>query len=266
MSSLENLTFPRDFPPPRPPSSSQDSREGNNGRVSSAPVTARAYRNNGYICLAEETISFMPKTLQLLYPERFKYFPIHWHKFPDGTDNITIDGFYPDNEIFGENVIFFASFYNNDITLSQFSVLIVLLQSFIQSLTVVLPFYPVGTNERVEIEGRVATANTYSILFSSLPSIGKPIRLMIYDIHALQNRFYFHGSTTPSLHSAMPLLLKRIKETDISAVVFPDEGASKRYGKFFSQYSAHLQRIVCGKVRDGNQRIVTIQDGNAEGK
>jgi phosphoribosylpyrophosphate synthetase len=234
------------------------------GSASPAP-TPRAHHSHEYVCLAEDSMSFIPKTLAAMYPHRFKYYPIHWNKFPDGTDNIHIEGFHPENLIYGENVIFFASFHNNDITLSQFSVLIVLLQSFIQSLTVVLPFYPVGTNERVEVEGIVATANTYSILFSSLPSIGKPIRLMIYDIHALQNRFYFHGTTIPSLHTAMPLLLRKIQTTNIGAVVFPDEGASKRFGKYFSQHS-NLQRIVCGKVRDGNQRIVTVQDGDPEGK
>lgn len=102
--------------------------------------------------------------MSLDQPDRFKYFPIAWNKFPDGTDDITINGFTPVNEIAGEHLIFFASFHNNDVTLSQFSVLIVLLQSFIESLTIVLPFYPVGTNERVDVEGKVA------LLYSTLQS------------------------------------------------------------------------------------------------
>ena len=84
--------------------------------------------------------------LQDLYPEKFKYFPIKWDKYPDGTDDITISGFLPKNEIVGEHILFFASFHNNDVTLSQMSVLIVLLQSFIASMTIVLPFFPVGTS------------------------------------------------------------------------------------------------------------------------
>jgi E3 ubiquitin-protein ligase DOA10 len=55
----------------------------------------------------------------------------------------------PINRISGEHVIFLASFHSNDVTLSQFSVMCTLLQSFVESLTVVLPFYPVGTMERV---------------------------------------------------------------------------------------------------------------------
>jgi phosphoribosylpyrophosphate synthetase len=86
--------------------------------------------------------------------------------------------------------LFLASFANNDVTLSQFQVMICLLQSFIESLTVVLPYYPVGTMERVTKEGTVATAATFAHMFSSLPSCGRPTRLMVYDLHTLQNRFY----------------------------------------------------------------------------
>ena len=41
-----------------------------------------------------------------------------------------------------------------------------LLMSFVESLTIVLPFYPTGTMERVVTEGEVATAATYAHLFS----------------------------------------------------------------------------------------------------
>jgi len=82
-------------------------------------------------------------------PDRFLYHATNWGKFPDGTDNIEIGGFQPINRISGQHVLLLASFHNNDVTLSQFSVMITLLQSFIESLTVVLPFYPVGTMERV---------------------------------------------------------------------------------------------------------------------
>lgn len=44
--------------------------------------------------------------------------------------------------------------------------------------------------ERVVSEGQVATAATYAHMFSSLPNCGRPTRLMVYDLHTLQNRFY----------------------------------------------------------------------------
>ena len=55
------------------------------------------------------------------------------------------------NRIAGEHVLLLASFHNNDVTFSQFQVMVVLLQSFIESLTIVLPFYPTGTMERVTL-------------------------------------------------------------------------------------------------------------------
>ena len=215
-----------------------------------------------YAVFAADVMKDMAKNMVISDPRRFCAYNVNWDKFPDGTDNITMEGFYPKNTVSGEHVIFLASFHNNDVTLSQFSVLIMLLQSFIESLTIVLPFYPVGTNERVDREGTVATANTYSILLSNLPNAGKPIRLMIYDIHALQERFYFHGSTFPSLHTSVPLLFPKLKEAGISCVVFPDEGAAKRFKPLFKEYDI----VVCGKVRDGNNRIIRIQDGEPAGK
>jgi len=143
--------------------------------------------------------------------------------------------------------------------------MIYLLQSFIESLTVVLPFSPVGTMERVTKEGEVATAATYAHMFSSLPNCGRPTRLMVYDLHTLQNRFYLRGNAVASLHTAIPLLKLKIEETQIDCVAFPDDGAAKRFSAMFQDMD--LEIIVCGKTRgEGDARTVTIQDGNAKGK
>jgi len=182
----------------------------------------------------------------------------------DGTDNIEIGGFSPVNRISGEHVLMLASFHNNDVTLSQFSVMVTLLQSFIDSLTVVLPFYPVGTMERVITEGQVATANTYAQMFSNLPSCGKPTRLIIYDLHTLQNRFYLHGNAIASLQTTIPLLIDRLKKSKIDCIAFPDDGAAKRFSSMFKGLGFEI--VTCGKTRDGDKRVVTIQDGNCKGK
>lgn len=44
------------------------------------------------------------------------------------------------------------------------------------------------------------------------PRLQGPIRLMIYDIHALQERFYFGDNIIPILESATPLFLKQLTE------------------------------------------------------
>eukprot|EP00546_Thalassionema_frauenfeldii_P009885 CAMPEP_0178919072 /NCGR_PEP_ID=MMETSP0786-20121207/14214_1 /TAXON_ID=186022 /ORGANISM="Thalassionema frauenfeldii, Strain CCMP 1798" /LENGTH=332 /DNA_ID=CAMNT_0020592923 /DNA_START=223 /DNA_END=1221 /DNA_ORIENTATION=- len=221
-----------------------------------------------YQIIAAEACEPLAQRLQDTYPDRFTFHKTSWEKFPDGTDQITIGGFTPVNFISGEHILFLASFHNNDVTLSQFSVMIALLQSFIESLTVVLPFSPVGTMERVVKEGQLATANTHAHMFSSLPSCGRPTRLMVYDLHTLQNRFYLHGNAIASLQTAIPLLKEKIKSTNINGIAFPDDGAAKRFSEVFhDMHCRHLEIIVCGKTRgDGDERRVVIQDGNPRGR
>jgi hypothetical protein len=60
--------------------------------------------------------------------------------------------------------------------------------------------------ERVVLEGEVATANTLSRVLSALPRIGSPARVMFYDLHTLQNRFYFHTGAIATMHTAIPLV------------------------------------------------------------
>lgn len=197
-------------------------------------------------------------------PKQFTFHPTSWGKFKDGTDNIEVGGFYPVNYIRGQHVIFVASFHNNDATLSQFHVLNMLCESFVESMTVVLPYYPTGTMERVVREGQVATASTLARLFSNLPRVGKPVRVMVYDLHTLQNRFYLSGNALATLHTAVPLLIAYLKspESKINCLAFPDEGACKRFKGLFEPAFPDWPVVTCGKVRDGEKRIVTIQDGN----
>lgn len=220
-----------------------------------------------YQIIAAPEMEKLAQDIVELYPNRFMLHKTTWDKFPDGTDCIQIGGFTPKNRISGENVLFLASFHDNGATLSQFSVMITLLSSFITSLTVCLPYYPVGTMERVVIEGQVATANTYAQLFSNLPSCGKPTRLMTYDLHTLQNRFYLHDNAVASLQTAIPVLVKHLEDTNsnVDCIAFPDDGAAKRFSSMFNGLGFDI--VTCGKTRgEGDKRVVTIQDGDCVGK
>ena len=58
---------------------------------------------------------------------------------------------------------------------------------------------------------------------------------------------------------------KKIKETNIDCVAFPDDGAAKRFSAMLQDMD--LEIIVCGKTRgEGDERNVVIQDGNADGR
>lgn len=93
---------------------------------------------------------------------------------------------------------------------------------------------------------------------------GKPTRLVIYDLHTLQNRFYLHGNAIASLQTTIPMLVKRLKDSKIDCIAFPDDGAAKRFGSMFKGLGFEI--VTCGKTRDGDKRVVNIQDGNPNGK
>jgi hypothetical protein len=66
---------------------------------------------------------------------------------------------------------------------------------------------------QVENEGDVATAFTLARILSNIPpSRGGPASIVIFDIHALQERFYFGDGVLPLFESGIPLLLDRLKQ------------------------------------------------------
>jgi phosphoribosylpyrophosphate synthetase len=221
-----------------------------------------------YNVLAWKSCVEFAERLQEAEPDRFTYLPTIWNKFDDSKmDHIIVGGFQPRNVIARSHVLFLAAFDDNDAIMSQMHVLFMLCESFMKTLTIVLPYYPVATMERVVLEGEIATANTLSRMLSSLPRVASPARVMLYDLHTLQNRFYFHSSAIATMHTGIPLIKARILEPcagghRITAVAFPDEGAQKRFGKMFPRYPT----VLCGKTRVGETRQVVVQDGDPRGQ
>ncbi|EEF34473.1 ribose-phosphate pyrophosphokinase 4 [Ricinus communis] len=188
---------------------------------------------------------------------------ITWRKFEDGFPNL----FIPNAQaIRGQHVAFLASFSSPQVIFEQLSIIYALPKLFISSFTLVLPFFPTGTSERMEDEGDVATAFTLARILSNIPtSRGGPTSLVIFDIHALQERFYFGDNILPFFESGIPLLknrLQQLPDSDNIAIAFPDDGAWKR----FHNQLQHFPMIVCAKVREGNQRIVRIKEGDPQGR
>ena len=66
-----------------------------------------------------------------------------------------------------------------------------------------------------------------------LPTFGPPARVLTFDLHTLQNRFYFHTNCLATLHSTIPLILEELHNTSITSIAFPDEGAQKRFARDF---------------------------------
>ncbi|XP_075523899.1 ribose-phosphate pyrophosphokinase 4 isoform X1 [Primulina tabacum] len=188
---------------------------------------------------------------------------ISWRAFEDGFPNLFISNA---QGVRGQHVAFLASFSSPGVIFEQLSIIYALPKLFVSSFTLVLPFFPTGTSERMEDEGDVATAFTLARILSNIPiSRGGPTNLVIFDIHALQERFYFGDNILPCFESGIPLLLNRLQQlpdSDNITVAFPDDGAWKRFHKQLQ----HFPMIVCAKVREGDQRIVRLKEGDPEGR
>lgn len=207
--------------------------------------------------LAEEILQ-LPGNQALLFPGQ-----IEWKNFEDGFPNLFINNV---DSIRGRHVVFLASFLNPSSLLAQLAVLYALPKYLVKSLILVCPYFPTGTMERVDAEGQIATAVTFARLLSNIPLTQRgPAKLIIYDIHALQNRFYFGDTSVPLLVSAVPLFISKLESSHSDeeiSIAFPDEGACKRFGKMF----AGFELVICTKVREGDKRIVSVKEGEIKNR
>ncbi|KAG6541261.1 hypothetical protein Mapa_017312 [Marchantia paleacea] len=188
---------------------------------------------------------------------------IKWGTFADGFPNIFVPNAHG---IRSQHVAFLASFSSPGVIFEQLSIIYALPRMFVASFTLVLPFFPTGTLERMEDEGDIATAFTLARILSNIPiSRGGPTSLVIFDIHALQERFYFGDNVLPCFESGIPLLkhrLHQLPDANNVSIAFPDEGAWKR---FYKQLQ-HFPTIICTKVREGDNRIVRLKEGDPKGR
>lgn len=206
-------------------------------------------------------IVFAPPTMQSLadgivaQSMNYRSGAIHWNYFPDGLPNIKFEHTkYLENK----HCVFILDLQNKHLLLEQLSMMTVLVDQFIESLNVIVPYFAPGTMERVEEEGTLATAETTSRLISSMFPVTQRgrVTVRIFDLHTLQNRFYFpKEKVAVKMETGIELLKKRIPD-DIT-IVFPDEGAYKRFRSMFDGYKS----VICSKVRgEGDKRSITIKD------
>ena len=188
---------------------------------------------------------------------------IDFEQFPDKTPNMFIHNI---EAVENRHVLFLGSFNGFKNKYMHMAICLVFAESFLASLTILYPFFDTATMERVDKEGQVATANIDSWMLSSLPmTAGGPTKVVIYDPHTLGMRFYLHDGAQMKIATAIPIFKKVLSNYDPKtvAIAFPDDGAAKRFGSMFPEYEDNI--IVCAKVRDGDERVVTIKDGNPKG-
>jgi adenine/guanine phosphoribosyltransferase-like PRPP-binding protein len=122
------------------------------------------------------------------------------------------------------------------------------LAKYAKHVHVYIPFFPYGTHERVSRPGVLATAETAGRLIGNI----RPApAVTVLDIHALSEQFYFGGDINPTLATFQT-------EVDANGIVFPDDGAAKRFGQ--STRTDRAWRMTMAKQRKGDKRDSVIQD------
>ncbi|XP_077866162.1 uncharacterized protein LOC144353451, partial [Saccoglossus kowalevskii] len=105
---------------------------------------------------------------------------IRWEQFPDGWPNLFIEDI---KECHGSDIIFIGSIHSPQVVFEQLSIL----YNIPRKLTL--------KNFNKTVHKNVLTLAT---LLSAIPYTARgPAQLMIYDIHALQERFYFSDGVIP---------------------------------------------------------------------
>jgi ribose-phosphate pyrophosphokinase len=192
------------------------------------------------------------------YPE-IKKWNMQFTHFADEWPNISFQNV--ENEIEEREVYYLADMSKPGLVFENVAIFQALTRYFAQKVHVILPFYPVGTMERVSVEWEVATAKTFARILSSTPRAQDAITTFhTFDIHDVRERFYTSDEISFRLHSMMDELKKRISLDTI--IVFPDEGAKKRFANAFWGYEV----VHASKVRLWEKREITIENISLEWK
>ncbi len=200
-----------------------------------------------------------------LHDPRITVGRVSWKRFPDGYPNTFI---HDVDMVQNAHVSFLACFDTPGTIFEQMSAIYALAALRPKSLKILLPYFPTGTMERIDHEGQVATAATLAQMISAVAPAGPgPVPLYLWDIHALPIRHYFGANISPKFKTGTKLLKERLAGEDVS-IVFPDEGAWKRFKTMFSDENGVplFPFIVCRKVREGETRKVTVSEGEVAGR
>jgi phosphoribosylpyrophosphate synthetase len=191
---------------------------------------------------------------------------INWKTYADNTPDIKMNA-ETVKRIRGGKVIFLAYFSFNEPNVTSIITQLLFLNSLnhygVSEINIVLPYFPVGTMERIVGEGEVPTAYSLAHMLNMIPSGASKNNLYIFDIHALCSRFFFHTNTRPVLISMMPDFLTEINKISCdnkgtSIIVFPDDGAKKRFEKLIDPA---IKTVTCSKTRIGDIRKIRIDTG-----
>lgn len=183
---------------------------------------------------------------------------MNFRRFPDGTPDLSFGDVK--HQIEHQEVTYIADFTKSEQLFEHYNLLFNLVKNVAAKIRIIMPYFPVGTSERVERKGETESAHAFAHLISSLPS-GRNAKnsVHIFDIHALVEQSLFNPDR---IHAELHTTTNLMELQPGEVIAFPDDGAAKR----FRDIHPEADRIICGKVRIRDKRQITIKEGNPVGK
>lgn len=197
---------------------------------------------------------------QKIAAEKWMDFPqVRFENFPDEWPNLFIEDIKESIE--HHDVTYIWDFSRPENMFINYAMMRGILDYYAGKLRVIMPYFPVGTMERISEKWEIATAKYFADIMSHLPE-GRNGKTSIhtFDIHALVERFLFDSfKVNLETHTAMNHLSEITKD---KVIVFPDEWAEKRFWKDFGNHEI----IVLSKKRIWSERIIELKQWNPEWK
>lgn len=207
------------------------------------------------ILINHPSLDFFAKNMIKKY-KLFKL-PVKWDKFSDTTPNLK---FLP--ILKNSHVIFLLNCLDMTILIDQLILLSSILDENIQKCDIIIPYYAVGTMERSDSKGVVATANNLSKIISGF--IKEKVNIIFFDIHSIVQKYYFSQNIKIEYLTGVKLLdnvfnyskYDKKDKIQIDCICFPDEGAKKRFLPLFK--NKNIPIITCDKIRKDDERKINI--------
>ena len=175
---------------------------------------------------------------------------VRFEYFSDGWPRILLE----DKEcVSGKEVTYIGDFRHVGDFFSQIAFIDGLSRYHIDSLNIIIPFFPAASMERDTPHGELSIANvfarTFGLIWERHPG---RVHLHLYDIHDEREIFYFPPSLQIHHHSTTDILKEKINlHHQKPVILFPDVGAKKAFSRFFHGYEI----VTCAKIRKSIMEI-----------
>lgn len=185
--------------------------------------------------------------------------PIEYWKFSDWNQKIVIGN--PEDNIEGKWVFYLGDISDiskfNDNALTMYAIT----WNFAERFNAIIPYFSPWRMDTIKEKWQVASAVWYSRIFAATPPAQWwKAKFHFFDIHNLDNQFFWNDNSWFRLHTAMDMFKEQFKWIPDLAIAFPDAWAKNRFAKYFKWYEI----IECSKEKDWAERDIRILNGESE--